>query len=100
MFLADSISVSTTEVVAAITCLGGAIGVLWMSLQKTIAGKIEHTEKLYAETAKKLDQCEVKHDEVSLKMVQMSSEIGELRGRQAGVTELAKQVLEVVARGK
>ena len=47
-------------------------------------------------TEEKLEVCEEKHEATQAALMDMKEELGVLRGRQEGVTQLAKQVLEVV----
>jgi len=47
-------------------------------------------------TEEKLEVCEEKHETTQQTLMDVKEELGVLRGRQEGVTQLAKQVLEVV----
>ena len=75
------------------TALCAVIGTLW---------KVLNTQSINVEKrlTTKLDQCELKHEDVTNTLLKMASEVGELRGRQEGVNSLAEQVLAVVAETK
>jgi hypothetical protein len=65
--------------------LSGAIG--WLG--KEVMRRQKRTEE-------KLEVCEEKHEKTQTDLMEVKEELGVLRGRQEGVTQLAKQVLEVV----
>jgi len=73
-------------VLGAISALGGAIVYLWRS-------QVVSTSK----TETKLERCEDGHRESHAKMMEITDKLGELRGRQAGITDLAESVLKTVA---
>jgi len=65
--------------------LSGAIG--WLG--REVLRRQKRTEE-------KLEVCEEKHETTQQTLMDVKEELGVLRGRQEGVTQLAKQVLEVV----
>ena len=69
--------------------LTAVIGYLWR----------EHiNDKKAVET--KLEKCESSHVESVKSTLELTREVGELKGRQEGVNSLARQVLEMIAEGK
>lgn len=64
-----------------------AIGYLWREQLRT-----------RQQTEAKLTKCEEGHAETANKLLVMAEQLGELRGRQDGVTQLAEQVLSAVSR--
>lgn len=77
--------------ITGIVGVSSALALLWRNTEAS-------TQRL----VKKVDECEGKHDAQNAELKQVYREIGELRGRQEGVSQLAEQVLAAVvnARGK
>jgi hypothetical protein len=73
--------------------LVSAIAALWKVLQMQYS-------KVETRLSTKLDKCEEKHEEVNTSLLTLHSQLGELRGRQQGVEDLASQVLRVVAESR
>ena len=73
--------------------LVSAIAALWKVLQMQYS-------KVETRLSAKLDKCEEKHEEVNADLLTLHSQLGELRGRQQGVEDLASQVLRVVAESR
>mgnify|MGYP002634551002 FL=1 len=73
--------------------LVSAIAALWKVLQMQYS-------KVETRLSTKLDKCEEKHEEVNMSLLTLHSQLGELRGRQQGVEDLASQVLRVVAESR
>lgn len=69
----------------AVATLAGAIAYLW-----------RQSNESNLRVEKKLEACEESHKETQTTIVCLSRELGELKGKQAGIELLAKQVLEVV----
>ena len=67
--------------------LSGAIG--WLG--REVLRRQKQTEE-------KLEVCEEKHEETQATLMDVKEELGVLRGRQEGVTQLAKQVIEAVSK--
>ncbi|HRF01689.1 MAG TPA: hypothetical protein PLI18_14290 [Pirellulaceae bacterium] len=73
-------------IIGAITALASAVVYLWRS-QVAAAAKTEA----------KLEKCEEGHRCANERMMELTSSVSELRGRQAGVLEMADNVLRTVA---
>ena len=87
-----SIAQILTLIGAVVSALATAVGFLFKSLHSSMkAGETRLQEKL--------DQCEVKHEESNDKLLEVSTEMGELRGKIAGLegmNQLAENVLKAI----
>jgi cell division protein FtsB len=59
----------------------------------------KRVETDHQETKAELDKCEKDHIATKEEMASLKEDLGFLRGRQDGIEDLARNVLEVVARG-
>lgn len=75
-----------TMLSGAVTGLAGVVGFLW----KQIYASQKKTEE-------KLEHCESSHKETQATLLVMSRDLGELKGKQEGISELANQVLTVIS---
>lgn len=75
-----------TALTGAISVLGGVVAFLWRQIS---AAQLK--------TEAKLEACEKTHAETQEMMLGMVRELGELRGKQDGISEMAGQVLKTVA---
>jgi len=81
-----------TAIIAAGTSLSGAVAVLWRSQVTT-----------QRRTEEKLDDCEEKHETTLATVIELTTQIGDLRekvGRLDGIEQLAKEALSEVARAR
>lgn len=74
---------------AAIASLSGAIVYLW-----------RYISDVQKKTESKLEECENAHKASHESMLSLTREVGELKGRQQGVTELAEKVLQEISKTK
>jgi hypothetical protein len=79
----------TTEVTA-ISLLLGALGVL----ATVITHLWNRLAKIQQHTDQQLADCEKQHVEANDKILTLTTEFAELRGRDKGITELAKAIVE------
>jgi len=82
--LSQTTSATRTELIAAISVLGGVVGLLW----KMLVNRNEKTESLLTE---RWEQCEEGHKKTNSKLLTVTKELGEVQGQ---VRILSEGVLE------
>lgn len=83
----DQTSPLVTIVSGAVATLSGVVVFLWRQITTN-----------YQKTETKLDLCEQTHNKTQELIVGLTREVGELKGRQQGIDELAKEVLKAVTK--
>ena len=83
----DQTSPLVTIVSGAVATLSGVVVFLWRQITTN-----------YQKTETKLDLCEQTHYKTQELIVGLTREVGELKGRQQGIDELAKEVLKAVTK--
>lgn len=80
-----------TALTGAGVALSGSIAALF---RYVVTQTKKNTDRLEA----KLDECEVKHESTQTELKELTFQVGEMKGYQKGIEDLAKQVLEVVGK--
>lgn len=85
----ETLQTVLTLVSSAVAAMGGVVAFLW----RQISANNQKTES-------KLEKCEQSHQATHDMILGLTRKVGELEGRQQGISELADQVLAVVAKQK
>lgn len=98
--MSDPVSVDSgwllSAIGAAVATLSGAVGVLWRHVTSTAKRNEKQQEARLSDIGDKLERCEDLHAETTSTLLELTREVGEVKGHQSGVTELAQRALDTV----
>ena len=84
------------QIISIAGTLVGAIVVLWRQMHTHQKDVHDSLVEQHVKTEKELQKCNEGHQETNRQMLEFSREMGELKGRQAGIESLSTRVLNEV----
>lgn len=84
------------EIITGIGVIVGAISVLWGSLWSMIKKDREASEGRHNFFKEKLENCETRHEEKDKVLLDLTKDVGELKGFKEGVEMISQRVINEV----
>lgn len=91
-----SAAFTANHAVVVVGALATVVTVLWSSLRSFQEKMFLRQEREILETRSKVDKCEAKHENSEAKIIELTTRVCQLEGREQGVKELAQALLETV----